>query len=292
MKGSSSRHPGGPGGRPPPSRPGIPSGDRPALPAGDGSAVTADPWQALRRHTPARIALGRSGVSVPTGELLRFGLAHAQARDAVLQPLDAAALERDFRGAGFEVLTTRSAAPDRATYLLRPDLGRRLDEAEIERLQSAGAPPCDLLLVAGDGLSALAVQRHALPLARAVRERTPAGWTLGPVVIATQARVALGDDIGQALGARLVAVLIGERPGLSSPDSLGVYLTWAPRRGRSDAERNCISNVRPQGLSSAHAADALWWLAQAAARLQATGVVLKDERGPSPPGAGAAGSDR
>jgi ethanolamine ammonia-lyase small subunit len=241
--------------------------------------VTVDAWQALRRHTPARIALGRSGVSVPTDELLRFGLAHAQARDAVLQPLDEAVLVQGFRTAGFEVMTTHSAAPDRPTYLLRPDLGRRLDEAEIERLRSAASPPCDLLLVVGDGLSALAVQRHALPLAQAVRDGAPAGWRLGPVVIATQARVALGDDVGQALGARPVAMLIGERPGLSSPDSLGVYLTWAPRRGRSDAERNCISNVRPEGLPVDRAAAKLWWLAQAAARGQATGVTLKDESG-------------
>jgi ethanolamine ammonia-lyase small subunit len=241
--------------------------------------VTLDPWGALRAHTPARIALGRAGASLPTGEVLRFGQAHALARDAVHLALDAAALEEAMRGEGFATCRVESAAPDRATYLLRPDLGRRLDERSTARLQaqhSGDAPPCDLLLVAADGLSSLAVQRHALPLAKEIRQRAPAGWRIGPVVIATQARVALGDDIGGLLRARLVAMLIGERPGLSSPDSLGIYLTWAPQRGRSEAQRNCISNVRPEGLAYDKAAAKLWWLCTEARRLQATGVALKD----------------
>ena len=238
--------------------------------------VRRDPWLALRRHTPARIALGRSGVSLPTAEVLRFGLAHAQARDAVQLPLDADELEGRFREASFATLRAESAAPDRATYLLRPDLGRRLSERSAEMLQTAAASPCDLLLVVGDGLSSLAVSRHALPLAEQVRAQAPGGWQLGPVVIATQARVALGDDIGQALQARMVAVLIGERPGLSSPDSLGVYLTWQPRRGRSDAERNCLSNIRPEGLDCEAAARKLWWRCEEARRIGCTGVRLKD----------------
>ncbi|MBL0729065.1 ethanolamine ammonia-lyase subunit EutC [Piscinibacter sp. HJYY11] len=243
-------------------------------------AVTPDPWQALKAHTPARVALGRTGVSVPTQELLRFGAAHAMARDAVHLPLNAAGLCKRLQTDGWPTLRVHSAAPDRATYLLRPDLGRRLDDASQHTLQQqTDATGCDLLLVAGDGLSSLALERHALPLLTEVRRRAPAGWRLGPVVVAEQARVALGDPIGEALCTQLVAVLIGERPGLSSPDSLGVYLTWAPRTGRHDAERNCISNIRPEGLPYAQAAHTLWWLAQEARRRQLTGVQLKDESG-------------
>jgi len=250
--------------------------DAPPLP------VVADPWQALRALTPARIALGRTGASQPTSAQLAFGLAHAQARDAVHAPLEVAVLADALREAGFEVLHAHSRAADRPTYLRRPDLGRRLDAASLERLRGAahGARP-DLVFVVADGLSAIAVARHAVPLLRAARERL-AGWRIGPVVVAEQARVALGDEVGEALGAGAVALLVGERPGLSSPDSLGVYLTWAPRVGRSDAERNCISNVRPQGLSYARAAATLAGLLEGARRLGATGVALKDESGPAP----------
>ena len=239
-------------------------------------AVTRDGWSELRRHTPARIALGRVGAGLPTVEVLRLGLAHAQARDAVQLPLDADALDAALRRAGFATLRAESAAPDRAAYLLRPDLGRRLSGRADAALRGAGVRQCDLLLVIGDGLSSLGVARHAVPLAEAIRRALPAGWTLGPVVVATQARVALGDDIGAALGARLVAVLIGERPGLGSPDSLSVYLTRAPRRGRSDAERNCVSNIRPEGLGVVAAARKVRWLCEEAERIGATGVRLKD----------------
>ncbi|MDB6000867.1 MAG: eutC [Rhizobacter sp.] len=217
---------------------------------------------------------------MPTGEVLRFGFAHAQARDAVHLPLDADRLATQFTEAGFATLRVESAAADRASYLLRPDLGRRLSERSATALDEASARSrregCDLLLVVADGLSSLATSRHALPLAQAVRDQLPDGWTLGPVVIATQARVALGDDIGERLSARLVAVLIGERPGLSSPDSLGIYLTWAPRRGLTDAARNCISNVRPEGLPPAQAARKLMWLAGEATRRRLSGIELKD----------------
>ena len=246
--------------------------------------ITPDPWTALRRHTQARIALGRSGVSMPTAELLNFGLAHARARDAVHLALDATALCEALQAEGFATQRTASAAPDRATYLLRPDLGRQLSDAaatELRASRPANAPAIDLLIIIGDGLSSLAVARQALPLLRAVRQLTPQGEAAigtadAPIVVATQARVALGDDIGQALGARTVAMLIGERPGLSSPDSLGLYLTAAPRRGRTDAERNCISNIRPEGLSPARAAYKLWWHVLQSRTLQATGVTLKD----------------
>jgi ethanolamine ammonia-lyase small subunit len=241
-------------------------------------AVTADPWSALRQHTPARVGLGRSGASLPTRELLAFGAAHAQARDAVHLPLDVEPLCNRIERLGLPTVRVRSAAPDRATYLLRPDLGRRLDQASAAALDTLRprAEACDLLLVVADGLSSAAIERQAAPLIDALLRQCPEGWEIGPVVVATQARVALGDEIGERLGAPLVAVLIGERPGLSSPDSLGVYLTHAPRVGRSDAERNCLSNVREAGLSHAEAAHKLWWLAQASRRLRLTGVGLKD----------------
>lgn len=255
--------------------------DTPATP---DAGPPPDPWDDLRAHTAARLALGRAGTAIPTRELLDFGMAHAQARDAVHRPLDAEGLATQLAPAGGTPLQVASAATDRATYLLRPDLGRRLGDADAERLrglgrQHDGGTPqagCDLLLVVADGLSSLAVERHAAPLVHAILGTAPQGWRIGPLVIATQARVALGDEVGTLLGARLVAVLIGERPGLSSPDSLGIYLTWHPQVGRSDAQRNCISNVRHEGLAPAAAAARLWWLCQEARRLGLTGIGLKD----------------
>lgn len=241
--------------------------------------VTPDPWAALRGHTAARVALGRSGASLPTREVLRFDAAHALARDAVHLPLDTEALCGQLAAQGWPVHRVRSAAPDRSTYLLRPDLGRRLDEASSAQLAAFDGPAPDLVFVVGDGLSSLAASRHAVPLLDAVRSLAPPTWRLGPVVVGEQARVALGDPVGEHLKAQLVAVLIGERPGLSSPDSLGVYLTWHPRTGRTDAERNCISNVRPEGLSYAEAARRLAWLCGEALRLRLTGVGLKDGSG-------------
>lgn len=241
-----------------------------------------DPWYDLRAHTQARVALGRAGAALPTAELLRFGVAHAQARDAVHIPLDAEALAAQIQALGCATRQVHSAAPDRATYLLRPDLGRRLCDADalalrdLRELRAEGSETVDLLLMVADGLSSLAVARQAPPLIDAIRQQAPADWGLGPVVIAQQARVALGDEVGALLGTRLVAVLIGERPGLSSPDSLGIYLTWHPQVGRSDAQRNCISNVRPDGLPPAAAAARLWWLCQEARQWGLTGVGLKD----------------
>jgi ethanolamine ammonia-lyase small subunit len=233
----------------------------------------SDPWQALRLRTAARIGLGRVGASMPTAELLRFGLAHAQARDAVHGALDAAALARDLAAQGFSTLAVHSMAPDRETYLLRPDLGRRLDQPGLRLLE--GAPRAEVALVIADGLSAQAAQRHAPAVALLLRDAL-GGWAW-PVVIARQGRVALGDDIGAALGARLAIVMLGERPGLSSPDSLGIYLTWSPRPGRMDSERNCISNVRPAGLDYAAAARKLHFLMTQALLRQTSGVMLKDE---------------
>ncbi|MGA0602993.1 ethanolamine ammonia-lyase subunit EutC [Caulobacter sp. KR2-114] len=226
----------------------------------------------LRRLTLARVGLGRSGASQTTADALAFALAHARARDAVHDALDAEALAEAFAVLGHAVIQVRSAAPDRRGYLLRPDLGRTLAADAV--LDAAG--PFDLAVVAADGLSARAVQAHAAPLLAALAPRLE-GLTLSPVVIAHQARVALGDAIGARLLARAVLVLIGERPGLSSPDSLGAYLTFDPREGRTDAERNCVSNIRPEGLGYEAAAVRLAWLVREALGRRLTGVGLKDE---------------
>lgn len=243
-----------------------------------GKPVTANPWAHLRSHTPARIALGRAGPSLPTREVLAFGVAHARARDAVHLALDVDALEAQLRTQGHTTVRVHSAAPDRATYLARPDLGRRLEGTSADRLASAGESP-DIAVAIEDGLSAVAVQRHAVPLLGALRAIAPQRWAAVPVVIALQGRVALGDEIGERLGAGLVVVMIGERPGLSSPDSLGIYVTHAPRTGRTDAERNCISNIRPEGLAYPDAAARLDWLVAEALHRGLTGVALKDESG-------------
>lgn len=235
------------------------------------------PWQALRAYTAARIALGRRGVSVPTRAQLAFQLAHAQARDAVHLALDGEALAQALAEQGLTSVQLHSAAATRADYLQRPDLGRRLDDASRARL-AAGATGADLALVAADGLSALAVQRHAAPFLAALRERLAMeAWTLSPVHIVAQGRVAIGDEVGELLKARAVLVLIGERPGLSSPDSLGLYLTWAPEAGLLDERRNCISNVRPEGLAYTQAAYRLHYLLSQAFSRQLSGVGLKDE---------------
>lgn len=237
-----------------------------------------DPWGQLKSFTRARIALGRVGSSLPTKEVLDFGLAHAMARDAVHLALDINALEADIKEQQFTTIQVKSMAPDRASYLLRPDWGRRLHEQSLLRLQNLPqAKPIDFLIVVGDGLSSLAVARHVAPLLAELNYLLPSAWHTSHVVIASQARVAIGDEIGQALNARMVAMLIGERPGLSSPDSLGIYLTYNPKLGLSDADRNCISNVRPEGLQYAAAAKKLVWLAKEAMRLKVTGVALKDE---------------
>jgi ethanolamine ammonia-lyase small subunit len=242
--------------------------------------VPRDPWTALSALTPARLAIGRSGASLPTREVLAFALDHARARDAVHTPFDAAAVTAQVQALGLTTLTVESAAADRSTYLRRPDLGRRLAADSAERLDAVQADGCDLVVVIGDGLSSAAVHAHAAPLLAALSPHVEqAGWRLAPVVLARQARVALGDEIGERLGARMTVMLIGERPGLSSPDSLGVYLTFGPRVGRSDAERNCISNIRPDGLSYDEAAFKVAWHIGQALRLGLTGVALKDDSG-------------
>lgn len=242
------------------------------------SAPPSDPWSALRRHTAARIALGRAGVSLPTAKWLDFGVAHALARDAVHLPLDEAAVRARLQALGLTCHGVHSAAPDRTTYLRRPDLGRRLSDASAAELAALPHMADDLLVVVGDGLSALAVHRNAAPLLAELQTHlAQAGLRIGPVLVARQARVALGDAAAAALGAPAVLVLIGERPGLSSPDSLGAYLTWAPRPGLADSLRNCVSNIRPEGLAYGQAAHKITWLLAMARRLGSTGVMLKDE---------------
>ncbi|MBK1682407.1 ethanolamine ammonia-lyase subunit EutC [Rhodoferax fermentans] len=254
--------------------------------------VTANPWAALRQFTDARIALGRAGVSLPTAAHLDFQLAHAQARDAVHLALDVSTLAQTLDAALPDLpapcLALHSAAGDRSVYLQRPDLGRRLDVASRERLSALPRPasvspaerPYDLAVVVVDGLSALAISQNAAPFLTQLFERlVPQQLTIAPVCLVEQGRVAIGDEVGELLGAQAVLVLIGERPGLSSPDSLGLYLTWAPRVGLTDANRNCISNVRPAGLGYAEAAHKLVYLLTQARHRQLSGVDLKDETG-------------
>jgi len=231
----------------------------------------------LRALTPARVGLGCTGVSQQTRDTLAFQCAHAQARDAVHARLEAAAMAAALGqiSAG-PVLRLHSAAIDRTVYLQRPDLGRTLDAASRNLLAGFEPGSSDLALVVADGLSALAVERHAAPLLAQLLPQLQ-GWQLAPLCVVEQGRVAIGDEIGEALGAALAVVLIGERPGLSSPDSLGAYITWQPRPGRTDAERNCISNIRVQGLSYAQAAAQLVFYLTQARRRQLTGVALKDE---------------
>lgn len=237
-------------------------------------------WAGLRQHTQARIGLGRAGSALPTRHRLELQAAHAAARDAVHSPFDpdvvASALP------GVPTVRVRSAAPDRLTYLQRPDLGRRLDDIDRAHLPRGVHDSCDswdVVFVVADGLSSRAVHEHAAPVIRATTARLPAAWRVAPVVLAEQARVALGDDVAHVLGAAMVVVLVGERPGMSAADSLGAYLTYAPKPGTTtDADRNCLSNIRPPlGLSYDTAAAKLTSLLTRARELRRTGVSLKDD---------------
>ncbi len=256
----------------------------------EGLGVTRNPWEKLRRFTDARIAQGRSGVSTPTRALLEFQLAHAEAIDAVHVPLDIDSLQQRLSELTHEVgrvnaLRLRSQAIDRMTYLQRPDLGRVLDEESRQRLVSSRVNPqsaVDLALVIVDGLSSRAVQDNAAPFIECLCSRLNNGdhepFSLAGLSMVEQGRVAIGDSIGELINARCVLVMIGERPGLSSPDSLGLYLTWAPRHGLRDSRRNCISNVRPAGLSYDEAAERAVYLLRQARKLNTSGVALKDRR--------------
>jgi ethanolamine ammonia-lyase small subunit len=232
-------------------------------------------WSALRAWTPARIGLARTGASLATLPLLDARLAHARARDAVHEPLDVVRLLADLDSRRIPALAVASAAADRQHYLMRPDLGRRL-APDAEALLAPHARKFDLAVVVADGLSARAVQAHAAPVLAATLPRL-AGWRIAPLVIVRHGRVAVGDAVAAALGAQAVAVLIGERPGLSAPDSMGAYLTWQPGPATTDAERNCISNIRPDGIGYADAAAKLAQLLTAMRARQISGVKLKDD---------------
>ncbi|HEX3472667.1 MAG TPA: ethanolamine ammonia-lyase subunit EutC [Silvibacterium sp.] len=228
----------------------------------------------LRRYTTARVGLRRAGSSLATSELLEMAQCLAEARDAVHAELSSASLVPQLTERGFHTLCLKSAARDRTEYLRRPDLGRQLSEASRALLKPD--PGCVAIAIA-DGLSAIAAERHAMPVLDELLPLLGEGWGLGPVAIAEQARVAIGDEIGERLKAEVMLLLIGERPGLSSPDSLGAYITWAPRVGRSDAERNCVSNIRPEGLSYSLAARKIASYLNEARRRKLTGVALKEE---------------
>jgi ethanolamine ammonia-lyase small subunit len=238
-----------------------------------------DIWSDLRRLTAARIGLRRAGAALTTRDMLDFQLDHARARDAVHTALDETKLASDLAGFGLPVIAVASAAADRQTYLMRPDLGRRL-AAGAEAALAAHRGDYDLVLVIADGLSAVAVQRHAAPLlARALPALRADGFKIAPLVIVRHGRVAIGDAIALAVGAASAAVLIGERPGLSAPDSLGAYLTWQPHAHTTDAERNCISNIRPDGIDYETAASRLEHLVRAMHARRLSGVALKDDSG-------------
>lgn len=235
-------------------------------------------WSSLRAATSARIGLNSSGRAISTKDHLAFQLAHAEARDAVNEPFDATHIAGVLEQRGLQANVLCSQAADRQTYLVRPDLGRSLNETSRERLMSLAYKASDLVFVIADGLSARAVKMHALPLLDLmVPAFRDAGWTLGPVSIVEQGRVAIGDEIGELCKASAVAMLIGERPGLSSSDSLGIYLTWAPQVGRTDAERNCLSNIRDGGMTYVGALNRLIYLCNEARKKGFTGVNLKDD---------------
>src|SRR6202163_3173574 len=238
----------------------------------------------LRDLTPARVALGLSGASLPTEALLEFTLDHARARDAVHATFDVPAMMRGLGELGLPASSVSSRAGDRADYLRRPDLGRMLDPDSQHLLASRGGSAHRLAIVIGDGLSPAAVNAHAIALLRSLIPQLATEKTeIGHAVVASGARVALGDEIGAILGARMVVVLIGERPGLSAADSLGAYLTFAPRPGLTDAERNCVSNIHGSGLGYDEAAFKIGWLIAGGLPREVTGVALKDDSGERTP---------
>jgi ethanolamine ammonia-lyase small subunit len=243
-----------------------------------------DPWHRLRQLTPARIALGRAGGSLPTRELLDFQLAHALARDAVHQAFDAVRLAQDLGGLGEPIIHLATGVTDRHTYLIRPDLGRRLSEESLQRLVEMTRPGgADLSITLSDGLSALAAQRQIPPLlAQLLPLLKSSGFTLAPLAVVPFARVAVQDLIGHALGAKVSLILLGERPGLGAPDSLGAYLVYNPRPGNTDASRNCVSSIRSEGSPAPAAAELLHYLLTQSLRRQLSGTGLKDDRPADP----------
>ena len=239
--------------------------------------IQSDPWAELKLYTAARIALGRTGAAEPLQALLQFRLAHAFARDAVYAVLDQQMLLNELQSLNIASFTLQTQAANRSEYLQYPDKGRRLHVKAQDQLKEFNSTGYDVCLVLADGLSATAINSHAIPLLKLLLPLfNKASLSVAPVCIVQEGRVAIGDECGYLLKAKLVAVLIGERPGLSSPDSLGVYLTWNPTPGLTDEARNCISNIRPEGLNYPAAAEKIFILISEALRLQISGVALKD----------------
>ena len=236
----------------------------------------ADPWSNLKSRTTARIAPGRAGGSLPTAACLAFAADHADARDAVYSELNVPAIGQSL---GTPIVSLHSRAMDRTTYLQRPDLGRRLDQASAVQLASLAGEEMDVVLIVADGLSATAAQNHAAEvvkrLTESIRHRN---FSLGPICVALQARVAIQDEIGGLLRAKIAVILLGERPGLGMADSLGAYLVHGPLIGKSDADRNCVSNIHPRHLTPSSASKALVWLIEQALIRRLSGVALKDDR--------------
>ncbi|WP_018622507.1 ethanolamine ammonia-lyase subunit EutC [Spirosoma luteum] len=244
------------------------------------TGLESDEWDALKAYTDARIALGKTGVSIPLRESLLFRLAHAHAKDAVYSRLNIARLEADLASTGLPMYSVHSQAENRDIYLQRPDLGRLLDELSTKRLQDINSAPADICLIVADGLSATAIHKNAGPVVTLLVEQVrKAGYSLAPIVLVEQGRVAITDAIGELLRPRLAIMLVGERPGLSSFDSMGAYITYAPQPGLTDERRNCLSNIREQGLTHIMAVNKLMYIIQSAFRLQLTGVALKDNGG-------------
>ncbi|MCI0653370.1 MAG: ethanolamine ammonia-lyase subunit EutC [Methylococcaceae bacterium] len=243
-----------------------------------GKGVTRDGWDFLKKYTSARIAIGRSGGSLPTSEWLDFKLAHARARDAVHFDFDPLNFAGRIHSRGSEILMVKTLAADRMTYLQRPDLGRRLND-KSKSILSKHSGEYDLVIMVSDGLSSMAVERQTLPLLECLLPKLYSRQSkLAPIIIAPFARVALEDEVGALLNARIALILLGERPGLGSPDSLGAYLVFGPRNGNTDAQRNCVSNIRPEGLGYQAAADTLDYLLEQSRIRGISGVLLKDDR--------------
>ncbi|GGB05307.1 ethanolamine ammonia-lyase subunit EutC [Agarivorans gilvus] len=252
--------------------------------------VTESPWQSLKKFTSARIALGRSGNSVPTKQLLDFQLDHARAIDAVHKALDLTSLVAQLQQSGIiqqlvseQPIVLNTKAADRMVYLQRPDFGRQLSDTswqQLEAFRASSEQAYDLSIVIADGLSSTAIQRHALPMLEQLlgelQQDAKHSWSLAPISVVTQGRVAVADDVGECLKAKITMILIGERPGLSSPDSMGIYLTWNPKRGAKDSSRNCISNIRPEGLNYPQASHKAFFLLSEALKLKLSGIGLKD----------------
>ena len=246
------------------------------LPA--NNSIESDNWEFLRKHTAARIALGHAGVSIPTKELLAFRLAHAQARDAVYSHLALEKISTQLSQNGLDYLEIKSSSASRNEYLTNPDQGKKLSCDSVQKLKQIFSS-FTLCFIIGDGLSATAVNEHAVEVIKIIYSKLKKqNWSIAPIILAEQARVALSDEIGSLLNAEIVVMLIGERPGLSSPDSMGAYITYLPEPGLTDERRNCVSNIRPEGLSYQFAAEKIFYLLTEMKTRKISGVTLKDRQ--------------